>query len=96
MAGPVLVSGMRVVAVSTVSLTTVGAVLGVKSLGLLFTDGIQRNIPEEIISGIVMTMALAIAIDACVVVAGRLLLPWTTVDPSRQPPVSVTRVAGTA
>jgi osmoprotectant transport system permease protein len=76
LAGPVLVAGMRVVAVSTVSLTTVGAVLGVESLGLLFTDGIQRDIPEEIFAGIAMTLALAVALDACIVGIGRLLLPW--------------------
>lgn len=55
LAGPVLLAGLRVVAVSTVSLTTVGAVLGIQSLGLLFADGIQRNIPAEIWTGIVLT-----------------------------------------
>jgi osmoprotectant transport system permease protein len=77
LAGPVLVAGMRVVAVSTVSLATVGAVLGVESLGLLFTDGIQRNIPEEIMAGIAMTLGLAVVFDLCVVGIGRVLLPWT-------------------
>ncbi len=77
LAGPVLVAGMRVVAVSTMSLTTVGAVLGVKSLGSLFTDGIQRNIPEEIVAGIVMTVVLAIALDVVIVAIGRMLLPWS-------------------
>lgn len=77
LAGPVLVAGMRVVAVSTMSLTTVGAVLGVKSLGSLFTDGIQRNIPEEIVAGIVMTLVLAIALDVVIVAIGRMLLPWS-------------------
>ena len=44
LAGPVLLSGLRVVIVSTVSLATVGAVIGVQSLGSLFTDGFQRGI----------------------------------------------------
>ena len=77
LAGPVMLAGIRVVAVSTVSLTTVGAVLGIKSLGLLFTDGTQRDIPEEIVAGIVMTMLMALIIDALLVTAGRLLMPWT-------------------
>jgi osmoprotectant transport system permease protein len=72
-----LIAGLRVVAVSTVSLATVGAVLGVKSLGLLFTDGIQRNIPEEILAGIVATVAIALAIDLALVTLGRLLMPWS-------------------
>ncbi len=77
LAGPVLLAGIRVVAVSTISLTTVGAVLGIKSLGLLFTDGTQRNIPEEIVAGIVITMMMALAVDAALVLAGRWLMPWT-------------------
>jgi osmoprotectant transport system permease protein len=77
LAGPVLLAGLRVVAVSTVSLTTVGAVLGIKSLGLLFTDGIQRNIPEEIWTGIVLTVAIALVLDGLIVLIGRLVMPWS-------------------
>jgi osmoprotectant transport system permease protein len=77
LAGPVLVSGLRVVAVSTISLTTVGAVLGIQGLGLLFTDGIQRNIPEEIWTGIVLVIAIALILDRLIVLAGRALMPWT-------------------
>jgi osmoprotectant transport system permease protein len=76
LSAPVLLAGLRVVAVSTVSLTTVGAVLGISSLGTLFTDGFQRNIPAEIATGIVVTMAIALIIDAILVLVGRLLLPW--------------------
>lgn len=77
LAGPTLLAGLRVVAVSTVSLVTVGAVLGVGSLGLLFTDGFQRGIIAEVLTGIVATVALALLVDAAVVALGRLLLPWT-------------------
>lgn len=77
LAGPVLLAGLRVVSVSTISLTTVGAVLGVQSLGSLFTDGIQRTIPEEIGSGIVMVLVLAFVLDGLLVLLGRLVLPWT-------------------
>jgi osmoprotectant transport system permease protein len=79
LAGPVLLAGVRVVAVSTISLTTVGAVLGIGSLGSLFTDGFQRNIPEEILAGIVLTIVIALVIDALLVGLGRLLMPWTRV-----------------
>lgn len=83
LAGPVLLAGLRVVAVSTISLTTVGAVLGVISLGSLFTDGIQRGIPEEILSGIVMVLIIAFVIDGVLVGFGRLTLPWTRSDRTR-------------
>ncbi|WP_232548432.1 ABC transporter permease [Propioniciclava soli] len=76
-AGPTLLAGLRVVAVSTISLVTVGAVLGVPSLGMLFTDGFQRNIMPSILAGIVLTIALALVVDALLVALGRLVLPWT-------------------
>ena len=77
LAGPVLLAGVRVVTVSTVSLATVGAVIGAKSLGSLFTDGFQRGIQVEIITGIVATVLLALVLDGAVVLVGRVLLPWT-------------------
>lgn len=76
LAGPGLLAGLRVVAVSTVALVTVSAVLGVDSLGMLFIDGFQRGILAEIVAGIVLTVALALAVDALLVGLGRLLLPW--------------------
>lgn len=78
LAGPVLLSGLRVVIVSTVSLATVGAVIGVQSLGSLFTDGFQRGIQVEIITGIVATILLALLLDGLAVLLGRALMPWTT------------------
>jgi osmoprotectant transport system permease protein len=77
LAGPVLLSGLRVVIVSTVSLATIGAVIGVQSLGSLFTDGLQRGIEVEIVSGIVATIVLAIGLDWLAVLIGRLVMPWS-------------------
>lgn len=73
---PVLLAGLRVVVVSTVSLVTVSAVLGTPSLGQLFTDGIQRGIAAEILTGIVLTVALAVGLDAATQAAERTLTPW--------------------
>ena len=39
LAGPVMLAGLRVAAVSTISLVTVGILIGVQSLGYLFTNG---------------------------------------------------------
>src|SRR5690625_5047661 len=77
LAGPVLLAGVRVVAVSTISLVTVGGVLGVSSLGMLFVDGFRRGIVAEILTGVVLTVALALFIDGLLVLAGRMLMPWT-------------------
>lgn len=76
LAGPVLLAGLRVVAVSTVSLVSVGALIGVSSLGSLFTDGYQRDFRTEIVVGIVATVIVALVFDALLVLAGKLLMPW--------------------
>ncbi|WP_454932080.1 ABC transporter permease [Actinomyces oricola] len=77
LAGPTILAGLRVVTVSTIALTTVGAVLGVPSLGSLFVDGFQRNIAAEIITGLVLSAALALLLDGLVVLGGWLAMPWT-------------------
>ncbi|AYD90130.1 ABC transporter permease subunit [Actinomyces sp. 2119] len=77
LAGPAVLTGLRVVCVSTISLTTVGAVLGVRSLGWLFTDGFQRGIQAEVLVGILLTAAVALVLDLLVLGAGRVLMPWT-------------------
>ena len=77
LAGPVLLAGVRVVAVSTISLVTVGGVLGVPSLGMLFVDGFRRGIIAEITAGVVLTAALALVTDGLLVLLGRLLMPWS-------------------
>ena len=80
LAGPTMLAGLRVVAVSTISLVTVGAVLGIPSLGQLFTDGFQRGIIEEIVTGLVTTVLLALLVDLLLARAGRLILPWSRPD----------------
>lgn len=79
LAGPVIVAGLRVVVVNTVSLVTVGAVVGSQSLGTLFTDGFQRGIIPEVLTGLVLTVALALALDAATVLGGRVIFPWTRI-----------------
>lgn len=83
LAGPVLLAGLRVVAVSTISLTTVGALLGIDSLGTLFTDGFQRNIAAEILTGIVLTIVIALVVDGILVLLGRVLMPWVAINSGR-------------
>lgn len=89
LAGPVLLAGLRVVAVSTVSLVTVGAVIGVSSLGSLFTDGFQRGLQEQIVAGIVATVVLALVLDAALVAIGRFLMPWTRANRTKAVPVTI-------
>ncbi len=76
LAGPVILAGLRVAAVSTISLVTVGILIGVESLGYLFTNGSQRRILPEILVGVVLVMVLALIVDYLLVLAGRALMPW--------------------
>lgn len=80
LAGPVLLAGLRVVSVSTVSMLSVASLIGVANLGSLFTDGFRRDFLDEIVVGIVAIVVLAIALDALLVLAGRLLMPWSRVQ----------------
>lgn len=76
---PVILAGVRVVAVSTISLVTVGALIGVSSLGTLLTDGFQRGIFGEVLTGILATIALALIVDGALLFLGRALTPWRRV-----------------
>ncbi len=77
LAGPVILAGLRVTAVSTISLATVGALIGIDNLGYLFTNGYQRSLVPSVLAGVVATVAIALIIDALLVLAGRALMPWT-------------------
>lgn len=84
---PVMFAGLRVVSVSNISLVSVAALLGVGNLGMLFTDGLQRNFVTEVVVGIVAILLLALLMDAVLVLLERLLTPWTRA--AKGPPVSV-------
>jgi osmoprotectant transport system permease protein len=77
LAVPVILAGLRVAAVSSISLVTVGAVIGFGGLGKMFTDAFQRDIPAETIAGIVLVLLLALALDGLILLIGRVLTPWT-------------------
>jgi osmoprotectant transport system permease protein len=76
---PVVLAGLRVAAVSSISLVTVGAVIGFGGLGRMFTDGFQRDIPQEIITGIVLVLVIALVVDGLLLLLGRALTPWDRV-----------------
>lgn len=73
---PVIVAGLRVAAVSTISLVSVGALIGTGGLGQLFIQGFQIDNPIEVWAGIVLTIAFALVVDLLIVGSGHLLTPW--------------------
>ena len=76
LSGPVLLAGLRVTATSTISLATVGVLIGQSNLGYLFTNGFQRRIVPEILAGVVAVVVIALIVDLLLVLAGRIALPW--------------------
>jgi len=90
---PVILAGLRVTAVSTISLATVGILVGVMTLGYLFTNGLQRRILEEVFAGVVAVVLIALVIDVLLVLAGRIVLPWARAG---RPARRVRRAARTA
>jgi osmoprotectant transport system permease protein len=76
LAVPVIIAGLRVGVVSSISLASVGQLIGVSSLGYLFIDGLQRSFPTEIYVGIVLVIVLALVCDLILVAVRRALTPW--------------------
>ncbi|MEU1963028.1 ABC transporter permease [Nocardia sp. NPDC019304] len=80
LAVPVFVSSLRVVVVTNIAMVSVGALIGVGGLGRLFTQGYQRDYPDEIVAGIIVTLALALVADRVVYALGRWSTPWVRAD----------------
>src|SRR4029079_4476040 len=77
LAVPVLVASLRVVAVTTISMLSVGSCIGIGGLGTWFTEGYQSDKSDQIIAGIIAIFVLAIVVDTLIMLGGRLLTPWT-------------------
>ncbi len=74
---PVIAAGLRVAAVSNVSLVSVAALIGVPQLGQLFTSGFQLFYFVPIVWGVVLCLLLAFLLDAVILLVARWLTPWT-------------------
>ena len=84
LAVPVILAGLRVGVVASISLASVGQLIGVSSLGYLFIDGLQRSFPTEIYVGLVLVIALALVCDLILVAVRRALTPWAAHPERRQ------------
>lgn len=73
---PVILAGLRVASVSTISLVSVGAVIGSGALGQLFDRGFAAGFMTPIIVGIVIILVMALLADVSILLLQRMLLPW--------------------
>lgn len=83
LAVPVIAAGLRVAAVSNVSIVSVASLIGVSQLGDLLVDGYNRVIWGELLTGIVACVVLALLLDAVIVTVTRVLTPWQRVAGAR-------------
>jgi osmoprotectant transport system permease protein len=77
LAVPVIMAGLRVATVSTVALTTIGSLVAYGGLGNLIKDGVNSNFRAELFTASVLCVVLAVVLDVVIVLAQRLLTPWT-------------------
>jgi osmoprotectant transport system permease protein len=77
LATAVIIAGLRVALVTTIGLVTVTAVIGQGGLGALIVQGIQQFFATPLVIGAVLSIALAVILDAALVALQRLVTPWT-------------------
>jgi osmoprotectant transport system permease protein len=73
---PAAFAGLRVAAVSTVALTTVGTIVGFGGLGDLITRGLRADFKAEVFTASVLCVLIAIAFDLALLGVQRLATPW--------------------
>ena len=73
---PVVMAGLRIATVSTVALTTVGAIVAYGGLGNLLADGVSEDFKAEILAASVLCVLLALLLDLVILGVQRVLTPW--------------------
>ena len=73
---PAIMAGVRVATVSTVALTTVGAIVGAGGLGTLLYEAFPSQFKAQILAASVLCVLLAVTLDLTLLAAQRLMTPW--------------------
>lgn len=76
---PTIFAALRVAAVSTVALTTVGVIVGHGGLGNLIFRGFSSNFKPEVLTASLLCVVLAVVADLVLVGIERLVTPWRRV-----------------
>jgi osmoprotectant transport system permease protein len=79
LAVPLIMSGVRVAAVTTIGLVTVAAIIGGNrfgGLGQFITEGLQTDFDTKIYLGAIGSVILAFLVDGALVGVQRFLTPW--------------------
>ncbi|MEJ5944247.1 ABC transporter permease [Pseudokineococcus basanitobsidens] len=76
LAVPTAFAGLRIAAVSTVALTTIGYLFDSGGLGNLINQGLTSNFRAEVLTATVLAVVLAVLVDVLLVLLRRVLTPW--------------------
>jgi osmoprotectant transport system permease protein len=80
---PSIAAGVRVATVNTVALVTIGFAVGHGGLGTLSTQGYRNNLyRQQVMTGIVLVVVLALLLDLVLLIVQRLITPWTRAVPA--------------
>jgi osmoprotectant transport system permease protein len=80
---PVILAGIRLATVTTIGLVTVAALIGRGGLGYFILLGFDRSFTTASIVGAVLSLVVAITIDALLVLLERNITPWARVSSAR-------------
>jgi len=83
LAMPAIVAGLRIATVTVISLATVAVFVVNEGLGAPIYAGLQQTFKTELIAAGALCVVLALAADGLLVLAQRVLTPWTRVARSR-------------
>jgi osmoprotectant transport system permease protein len=73
---PAIVAGIRIATVTTISLATVAAFIGVGGLGQPIFNAIQSGFKTEFVAAGLLAVVLALVADGMLVLVQRILTPW--------------------
>ena len=79
---PAIVAGIRIATVTTISLATIAAFVLPEGLGQPILDGLQIGFNTKFVSAGLLAVALAIVVDAALVLVQRAVAPWAALGRS--------------
>jgi osmoprotectant transport system permease protein len=74
---PAIMAGLRIATVSTVALTTVGAIVNYGGLGNLLLEAVNTQFRPQVLTASVLCVLLAVTLDLVLVGTQRVLTPWS-------------------
>lgn len=81
---PSITAGVRIATVNTVALVTIGFAIGHGGLGGIITTGFKDNLyRQQVLTGVILVVLLAVVFDLVLILVQRLLTPWVRAEASR-------------